>query len=239
MLVAIHQPEHLPWLGFFDKVAQADVFVLLDTVPYSKGGFQNRNRIRTGQGSMWLTVPVRTGGKFGQPIREVKINNRTSPRWREKAWRSIEQHYGKTPFFATYADPFADVYRREWNFLSDLNTAIITAMVEAMGIATRLCRASSLDPQGVRSDLLVDICRKLGARTYLSGISGRSYLDEKPFQSAAIEVLYQEFRHPIYSQLWEPFAPAMSAIDLLFNCGAQSLNILTSEHTPRLEHLFT
>ncbi|MBI3090246.1 MAG: WbqC family protein [Candidatus Tectomicrobia bacterium] len=239
MIVAIHQPEYLPWLGFLEKAWQADLLVLLDTVPFSKGGFQNRNRIRTAQGWSWLTVPVLTRGGFGQLIREVPIDNRASPRWREKTWRSIEQAYARAPYFPASAAALADIYAASWERLAALNFCLIRVLFAAFGLRTRLALASAEGLAGRKETLLLDICRRFGATTYLSGVGGRGYLDESSFQQAGIEVRYQEFHHPIYRQCFEPFEPAMSAIDLLFNYGPQSLDLLTSTATPRLGKVFT
>lgn len=238
MIVAIHQPEHLPWLGFFDKLRAADRFVILDTVGYRKNYFQNRNRIRTAGGTAWLTVPVQTSGRLGQPIRDVVIDNAGNPRWRQKCWGTLSQAYRRAPFWREHEDVLSATYARDWERLADLNLHLIRHLAAALGIETPLVFASELGASGDRSDLLLDICRRAGATTYLSGISGREYLDTKRFEDAGIAVTYQEFHHPVYTQLSEPFEPCMSAIDLLAVHGPAAADILRGVGVPTLERVF-
>lgn len=229
MIVSIHQPDYLPWLGFFDKISLCDVFVLLDNVQFSKNYFTNRNKIRTSQEWTWLTVPVLTKGKSDQKIDEVKINNISEKRWAEKQWKSIEQNYRKAPFFSEHADFFYQLYSKEWDSLTELNKTIIYYLVDAFGIKTRICEVAEIGAKGNGTGLLFDICQALGANTYLSGAFGKEYLDETLFTNHGIKVIYQEFLHPEYKQVFEPFIPNMSAIDLIFNYGNQSLQILRGE----------
>ncbi len=238
MIVAIHQPEYLPWLGFFDKAQQADLFVLLDHVQYRKNYFQNRNRIRSDQGSLWLTVPVQTKGRSLQPILEVQIDHAGSPRWREKCWRSIVQHYQKTPFWTSVAPVLEDFYRKSWEKLAEMNEAIIQRMLQIFGIPVKVVRSSQMKVDGNSGDLLVRICQQVGADTYLSGISGRDYLDLAAFSRVGIRVEFQDFHHPIYRQVYEPFMPCMSGIDLLFHYGPESLGVLQGKGVKRLEQVF-
>lgn len=236
MIVTIHQPEYLPWLGLFDKVRQCDLFVLLDNVPFSKHYFQNRNRVRSQQGTVWLTIPVRTTGKFGQLISQVTIDS-TNP-WRRKNLNTIIQNYQKAPFFKQYLPFFQEIYEREWQWLCDLNEVCIRRLLEELRIKVKVIRASSLFPQGSKGSLLLDICKKVGASMYLSGISGKEYLDESIFRDAGIKLRYQQFHHPIYKQLFEPFIPCLSVIDLLFNYGDHSLDIIQGIGVPAMEELF-
>ena len=238
MLVTIHQPEFLPWLGFFDKVRQADVCVLLDHVQFRKNYFQNRNRIRTAvdQGWSWLSVPVLTSGRFGQAINEVPINNSTG--WRRQHLASLWQNYHTAPFFQRLYDSLEDVYEGEFDLLVELNTRLIFLLASELGVATRFVRSSELQVRGAQSELLLSICRELRASEYLAGISGREYLARELFDEAGIQVRFQEFHHPVYPQVYEPFVPCMSAIDLLFNHGEGSMAVLAEEATPRLSELF-
>ncbi len=236
MKITIHQPEYLPWLGFFDKVRQCELLVLLDHVPFTKNYFQNRNRIRGAEGPIWMTVPVKTKGKFNQPIREVEIDN-VNP-WKRKNLNTLLQNYRKTPFFDRYVPFFTDLYQKEWRFLSELNETCIRYLLEQLEINVKLIRSSTLNIQGGKSDLVLDICKKTGADFYLSGISGKEYLNDPSFREAEIKVQYQEFHHPIYSQLHEPFIPCMSVVDLLFNHGAKSLEIIQGIGAQTMEQLF-
>lgn len=239
MIVTIHQPEHLPWLGFFDKLRQAQTWVLLDQVPYRKHYFQNRNRIRGDRGEVWLTVPVLTRGKLGQAIRDVRIDHRGSPRWRAKCWTSLAQHYGRAPFWAEHAGALEALYRRDWERLVELNEALIRYLLVAFSIQVTIVKSSELNVSGQRSALLLAICRRLNAEVYLSGISGREYLDQDLFREAGIEVRFQAFHHPIYAQQYEPFIPCLSALDLLLNRGPDSLEALRGVGVETMQELIT
>lgn len=238
MVVTIHQPEHLPWLGFFDKVRQADAFVMLDHVQYRKRYFQNRNRIPTVQGPIWLTVPVQVKGKYDQAINQVQIDNHGHLRWRQKCWVSIEHNYKKAPYFSNHAEFFKDLYRREWDSLVGLNESIIRYLLAKLNINVAIYKSSSLDVTADKGDLMLEICRQLGATTYLSGISGREYLEREKFAKNNIQVKFQEFHHPIYKQLHEPFQPCMSVIDLLFNYGPTSLDVIRGVGVETMDEVF-
>ncbi|MDA2915362.1 WbqC family protein [Nitrospinae bacterium AH_259_B05_G02_I21] len=224
MIVTIHQPEYLPWLGFFDKACQSEIFVLLDNVQFRKNYFQNRNRIKTPQGEKLLTVPVRRGRGSSKTILEVEIDN--SKDWRRKHWTTIANHYRSAPYFPDYEADFQTIYERSWYMLLDLNIVLILLLAKHLGVATRFIRSSELGISGKGSELNLRLCKAVGATTYLSGRWGRVYIDEPAFKRADIKIVYQEFQHPIYPQLFEGFLPALGGIDLLFNCGPESRRIL-------------
>ena len=231
MIVTIHQPEHLPWLGFCHKAAQADVLVLLDNVQYRKNYFQNRNRILSTSGPAWLTVPVLLRGHTERTIAQTEIHNGVP--WARKWWLSLAHAYRAAPFFDAHAPFFEAVAAREWRLLADLNEAIIRYLFDALEIRCALMRASVLPVAGARSALLADICRQLGASTYLAGRHGRDYLDGALFERAGIAVRDHAFAHPTYSQgRGDAFVPNLSVVDLLFQCGPQSRAILTGARTP-------
>lgn len=228
MLLTIHQPEHLPWLGFFHKAAQADLFVLLDNVQYRHKYFQNRNRIRSQDGECWINVPVRLKGLGHQLINDVQINTNQA-RWREKCWRSISLNYRKAEYFDRHAGFFETVYSRPWESLIDLNLELIRYLFGALGISTPLVLASELGASGTGPSLILDLVRKTGADTYLSGVSGiagQGKDSEVEFNRHGIEVRYQHFLHPVYDQMYKPFIPCLSVVDLLFNHGPGSRDIL-------------
>jgi hypothetical protein len=230
MKVAIHQPEHLPWLGFFHKMSMSDIFVLLDNVPYSKNDFQNRNRIRTRgteEGWCWLTVPALTKGKFGQKINQVEINNVSA--WKKKCWKSIIYNYSQSKYFQYYQSFFHDLYHaKNWSKLVDLNVSIIKQLVQFLDMDAELVLSSGLGVSGNGTELLIRICQQLSADMYISGKFGKDYLDEAKFRQQGIHVVYQDCQHPKYPQVYEPFIPNMSVIDLLFNCGDKSKDIIVS-----------
>lgn len=227
MIVVIHQPEFLPWLGFFDKIDKADLFVVMDHVQFEPRYFQNRNKIKTAEEWQWLTVPV-TQQRF-QNINEVRTYDET--RWKAKHWNALVVNYSKSKYFAKYADFFQQVYTRDWELLVDLNLYLIQNLMNMLGLNTPIVRSSALDlREGARkTDLLIDICRVVGGDTYLSGVGGKNYMEMEKFEKERIEVIFQEFKHPTYPQLFGEFLPYMSVIDLLFNCGDRSLDIIRGE----------
>lgn len=229
MIAAIHQPHYLPWVGYLDKLMRADVFVLLDCVQYRKNYFQNRNVIRTAQGRTWLTVPVLSSGCFGQNIGEVKIDGKR--RWAEEHWKSIYFNYKKARYFDVYAESLGALYRREWHLLTSVAEATVRWLVAILQLPVRTVRASELGATGVGNHLLLDICRRVGADVYLSGKSGRKYLDLDGFRDEGISVLFQDFVHPTYRQVFDPFMPGMAAIDMVFSCGPETLDLLRRSGT--------
>ncbi len=224
MRIGIHQPMYLPWLGLFERIQMCDVFVLLDNVPYSKNYFLNRNKIKIKGGFTWLTVPVLTKGNFGQLIKDVKIDNICN--WRERHWRSIYFSYKKAQYFLSYADFFANVYNRDWTNLAELNEELINYISGSLHIKTPIIKASTLKADGKKERLILNICKELEADEYISGPDGKNYLNMEVWEKEGIRVILHEYHHPQYPQLYDEFLPNMSIIDLLFNCGEESLNIL-------------
>ncbi len=225
--VGIHQPMYLPWLGLFDRIYKCDQFILLDNVPYSKNYFINRNKIKSPREWQWLTVPVLMKGNFGQPIKDVRIDNSTD--WAKKHWLSIYHLYNKAPYFLKYSDFFEDVYKKKWDYLIDLLEHLLKYLLVALKIDTPIKKASSLAIEGQKEELILNICKTLGANEYLSGPDGRNYLRLTEWETHNINVIFHDYRHPEYPQLYEKFIPEMSIIDLLFNCGPKSLSILKNE----------
>ncbi|MBI2265193.1 MAG: WbqC family protein [Armatimonadetes bacterium] len=231
MIVSIHQPSFLPWLGYFHRIALSDLHIILDTVQFARGkdSFINRNKIRTPQGWMWLTVPVssphiRPPGGGNPPISETRIANATP--WAKKHRNALETSYRGAPFWDQYGHSLLALYETHWELLSPMNLAFTRWCLDQLGIKTRIRLASELHSDKQKSDLVLDLSRKVGATTYISGALGRRYLDEESFQKAGIRLLYQDYHHPVYPQRFEPFVPYMSIVDLLMNCGPDSLTIL-------------
>jgi len=228
MIAAVHQPQYLPWIGYFDKMDAADVFVLLDGVQYKKNEWQNRNRIGGKSGAQWLTVPVHY--KFGQLIREIEIDNKTN--WRNKHAQAIKTCYSRAPFYAEHEGAIGAILSREWTKLSELNCLFIRELAGILGIETRLAMAGDVPAKGRKTERLVEICRGLGADVYLSGQGARDYLEPALFERAGIELRFQNFACPAYSQIYTaqgaPFDPNLSVVDLVMNCGPESLPIIRS-----------
>ncbi len=229
MIVSINQPAYLPWLGYFHRIALSDSHIVLDHVQFEKNSFTNRNKVRTPQGWCWLSVPVKTKGKFGQlPIHSIEIN--PNEKWQSKHWKTIKQCYAKAPYFDEHAPFFETVYEREWIYLSDLCREITQYLLDAFGIHTPLQYSSDIKISGSKDELVLNLCQEMGTDIYLSGPLGRDYLREDMFQEAGIQIQYHDFRHPEYPQLhYQNFEPYMAAIDLLFNSGPHSHEVLMKE----------
>jgi hypothetical protein len=225
MLVSINQPAYLPWMGYFHRIAVSDVHVVLDHVQFEKNSFTNRNRIRTPEGSCWLTVPVKTKGRFGDlAIADLEIDD--ARQWRKKHWRALAANYGKAPWFADHAAYFEAVYARPWRRLAELVRDMLGYQLEAFGIDTPLVFSSEMDLAGRKAGLVLEICQAVGADAYLSGPLGRDYLDESVFLGAGVSVGYDDFVTPRYRQVCDGFEPDLAAVDLLFNEGPRSREIL-------------
>lgn len=220
MIVSIHQPQYLPWLPYFLKVAESDVFILLDSVDFQKNGLQNRNQIKTSQGPQWLTVPVRQ--KLGQKIDEVVLDNKGD--WRRKHWQAIQQNYRKCAAFKLYAEELEGFFSKEWVSLSQLNIALFSLMLKWLGIERKIMRSSEMKSGGESSELVLNLCLEVGAKRYISGTGGHNYLDETAFSAAGVEIVY---RSPVlpdsYPQAYPQagFFNNLTALDIILNCGPE------------------
>lgn len=224
---AIMQPTYLPWIGYFDLMDRSDIFVLLDSVQFDKCSWQQRNRIKAPSGELLLTVPVFSKGKRDQRICEVEIDQ--TGNFEEKHIKTLEHYYGKAPFFANYMNEIATILRKKHQYLAEVTIELINWLKGAMGIESELTRSSSLGVQGRKVELLVAICKSVRAERYLSPIGSKAYIDEDNlFPQNNIELEFQDFEHPIYAQLYDGFIPYLSAIDLLFNEGGRSLEVIRS-----------
>ena len=224
MKVAIHQPQYLPWLGYLDKLDSADVFILLDTVQFKKHEWQNRNRIRTKEGSQWLTVPIID--RFPERIDRVEVNPHSD--WQRKHCQALRLHYGKSPHWEPLGPTLLALLGRLWPRLCELNVAILEALCNHLGLTTPRILASTLTAREEPTDRLVDLCRATGGTEYLAGQGGSGYMDMARFAEAGIAVSAQAYRHPEYPQRYAPFVSHLSVLDLIFNCGPLSLEILRS-----------
>jgi hypothetical protein len=227
-VLSVHQPQYLPWLGYFDKVAASSVFVFLDRPQYKKREFQNRNRIKGPQGEIWLTVPVLTKGRFDQAIGDVQIDEKQD--WRRSHWSTLEQHYRRAPFWPQYGDGLKAFYERTWAGLCDLNMAMTLHFLKELGIRTPVQVESGLGTTQTSTGRIVELCQKTGSDTYLSGSGGKDYMDEGLFGREGLSLQYQRYHHPEYRQQYPKvgFLSQLSIVDLLFNEGPHSLQILRS-----------
>lgn len=226
MKIAINQPTYLPWMGYFDLIDQVDLFVILDNVQFVKQSWQQRNRIRTGNGLQWLTVPVAFRGRLGQLIKEVEIRDSDFAR---NHIRAIELAYARSPFFSQYFPSLSErIEELRKGLLLDLNLGLIRWALEILKIETPLVRASTLGVHGKRTELLANICEVLGANEYLSPLGSAEYLlaEQNVLCQRRVDVAFQNYHHPQYHQVFTPFEPFTSVIDVIFNCGDQSPAII-------------
>jgi len=200
----------------------------LDNVAYSKNYFLNRNKIKTKDGWTWLTIPVLLKGNTGSLINEIKIDNRQD--WRKKHWLSIYYSYRNTLYFNNYSEFFEEFYKKEWVYLFEASNYIVSYLLAELSIKTPIKIASSLEVQGKKEELVLNICKYLQADTYLSGPDGRNYLHMDLWSERNIRVLFHDYVHPKYPQQGAEFMFHLSVIDLLFNCGPESLNILLNKN---------
>ncbi|MDY6971687.1 MAG: WbqC family protein [Thermodesulfobacteriota bacterium] len=223
--VGILQPGYLPWLGFFEQLHRCDIFVLYDDVQFEKGGWRNRNRIKTANGPQWLTVPVLMKGEGFPLIKDVAINS--SANWIKKHIKSITQNYSNAPFFGQYSDGLFEILDRSRDYLVDLNLELIHWLTRELDISTPTVLSSDLGIAGSNVTRLIDIINDLGGSCFYEGSAGRNYIDVGLFEDAGISLVFQQYDHPRYPQLHGDFMSHLSIIDLLFNCGPKSLNILS------------
>ena len=220
MIITIHQPEHLPWLGFFNKLSKADVFVILDSVPYRKNYFQNRNRIIGSNGVQFIGIPTVNVGHIEGTIATTKIAVQGNAKWRNKYLNTIRMSYGKHPYFSEVYPILERAIMMDTDLIAEINIEIFTSFADKMGFAPKYIRSSTLNVEGSKSDLILDICRTLETDTYIAGPSGRDYLNMQSFTDAGIKVVFNDYHHPIYPQKKvDEFIPYMSALDLFMNCG--------------------
>jgi len=231
MKVSVHQPQYLPWLGYFDKIINSDIFVFLDCVQYKHREFQNRNRIRTQKGWMWLTVPVITHNAREQLVSQTKINNAFP--WQRRHLNAIKNSYGKTPYFEKYFPFFENIYNKKWDRLIELNLTIINYILCQLRVKTNIMFESDIKTSSTGTNRIIEICKKINADTYLSGIGGKNYLKQELFTKENISLEYKTFKHPVYDQIntssAEQFQPFMSIIDLIFMYGEKSREILENK----------
>lgn len=223
MKCVINQPNYIPWRGYFHQIQKADVFVFYDDVQYDKHGWRNRNRIKTPNGPIWLTIPVLKKGavKYHTPINQMFID--WTRDWSRKHWKTIEQAYSKAPFFEVYASTLKEIYEQRYDKLADFTIQLTILVAGVLGISrTKFLRSSSLNAVGTKTNRLLEILERLGATHYISGPAAKSYLDERKLANEGISTEYMVYDYPVYSQLYPPYDPQVSVLDLLFMMGPDS-----------------
>ena len=230
MRVAILQPGYLPWLGFFDLIIKSDKFIILDDVQYTVRDWRARNRIKTPQGTMWLTVPIQAANARDKLITDIVIDN--SQHWQTHHQKSIRSFYKGAPFYAEITDLIQDIYSTQYRYLIDADMAFIRRACDYMNIGTPIQFSSNLKAGGNKDEKLLSLCKIAGATVYISGNAAKTYLRESIFFDEGIDVIWHDYQHPFYNQLWtneNGFISYLSVADLLFNHGKDSLAIISGD----------
>lgn len=235
MKIGALQTAYLPWLGFFDQIYQADLFIIYDDLQYTRKDWRNRNRIKTSHGPTWLTVPVLSKGAHKKRICDIAIA--PDGRWAARHWQALKTNYARSPFFSRYSHFFHDLYGRQWKYLAPLNREIIDYCLDRLSIRTEVLYSSDhcLEQDYLRqcagktdaTKRILFLCNRFGAKSFLEGASGKKYLKERVLEDAGIDFQYHDYSHPRYRQRFGPFIPYLSIVDLLCNHGDESLTILT------------
>jgi len=224
MVVSIHQPQYLPWIPYFSKIKDSDIFVFLDDVQFQKNGLQNRNFIFSKNGEIRLTIPV--FHSLTDTINTIKISD---ARILKKHWQTIEMAYKKSPFFQEVASDLQAIYNKDYNLLCELNIDLIQFYLDYLSIDTTIIRSSQMEKEGEKSDLVLSICKNLNAQTYLTGSGGLEYLKFNEFEKEKIEIVTADYKFKEYNQinkLEDQFVPHLSLIDLVFNEGKNAINYI-------------
>jgi len=228
MRVAILQPSYLPWLGYFEQIHHADLFVFLNDVQYTVGDWRNRNRIKTPRGAAWLSVPVYHISEK-QRIFETAIDH--SQPWKRRHFNLLRENYLKAPHFGAVMEVIAPHLTATIVLLQDLAIGIILDLARFMGIAANTVRSSELEVgETDRTGRLVAICRRVGATELYESAAARAYLDLPRFAAAGIRVVFQDYQHPTYRQFFGPFLSHLSIVDLLFHYGPDAGQVVISGH---------
>lgn len=224
---AIVQSNYIPWRGYFDLINSVDEFILYDDMQYTRRDWRNRNTIKSAHGPIWLTIPVQVKGKYLQKIRHTVV---ADDKWSREHWSAIVHNYSRAAYFSEYRDLFQDLYRGSHEkFLSQINSHFISAICRILGIRTTISSSMDYDLTGGRTERLINLCKQTGASNYLTGPAAKAYLDEELFAREGITVSYIDYAgYPEYGQLYPPFEPRVSIIDLIFNHGSNATKYMKS-----------
>jgi hypothetical protein len=226
--VAILQSNYIPWKGYFDIINMVDEFILFDEAQYTKRDWRNRNKIKTPNGPIWLSIPVNVKGKFEQSIRETEIHDK---HWTQDHWKSLQHNYAKAPYFREYSPFFEELYAlaAEETLLSEVNYLFLKNICDLLSIRTRLSWSSEYNMIDGKTDRLIGLCQQVGGVEYLSGPSAKDYLDESLFHNANMRVAWMNYSgYTEYHQLYPPFDHAVSIVDLIFNEGSNAPKFMKS-----------
>jgi hypothetical protein len=224
--VCIHQPDFAPYLGFFDRLLDTDIFILLDDAQFIHDGWTHRDRIKTPRGEVWVTLPIDRNDKF-KPIRDIRLATPAEV-WQKKVVNLLSENYRKAEHFKPIITELADTFQAHAVNLVDLNLAVLDMAYRIFDLSPVTRFASEFSLSTTRNQRLIDLVKAVGGTKYLSGTGALSYLDFDLFKQNGIEVVVQDFKHPSYPQLHGDFAPYLSCLDVFFNCGADSARVLRS-----------
>jgi len=222
MLVAAHQPLFIPWIGYFDKICKVDKFVIVDNVQFTTSGWIRKNSIKTPSGVQNITVSIRQKKNLGVLIKDVLIDTNDF-RWKTNHLKAFQFNYGRAKYYNTIMPAVTELYSDECKYLSEFNVKILRYIINIMKIGTEILMGSEIGIVGHKTDLIIDICQKTHADSFMLGMGGSNvYADQQKIASAGIKIVPQNFIHPIYDQLWGPFVSHLCILDLLFNKGAEA-----------------
>lgn len=221
MILTGHQPAYLPWLGYFEKIMRSDMYIYVDTVQFEHRSFINRNKIKTANGAIWLTVPVLAKGHRDSTLLSLEINN--TVKWQQKHFSSIQANYRKATYYNEVINKIAPFYEHPYKSFVDFCFEYTVFWFRELDIKTKVVRLKDLDVKGKKSELVLNMCKAVNAETYISGALGKDYMDGALFTSNGIQVIYQDYKPKVYPQLWGEFLPYMSVLDFVMNTKDYSL----------------
>lgn len=215
LIMSAHQPAYLPWLGYFDKIKRSDIFIFLDTVQYEKNSFTNRNKIKSANGPIWLSVPVIKTDHFNKIMSEMPLDK--NYKWQKKHLIAIQMAYSRAPNFKRIYPQLQELYAKDYENIVDVTWDHLQFWLKILQINTKIVKSSHLNVTSKKSDFVFDLCTAVGADQYISGAMGINYLDTDRFTKSGIQIEFQEYRHPVYPQLYGEFIPNMGVVDFVMN----------------------
>lgn len=238
-IISGHQPVYLPWLGLFHKLSLCDEFVYMDTVQYLHNDWNNRNKIRIPDGWMWLSVPVDRKNSKSEMLNDIIIKDQkqdSKDYWQAKHWKALEVNYKKAPFFSTYEEELKEMYLgKKWEKLVDICWEQFCMFSRFLSIDKKIIRMTEFAFEGSKDELVLDHCKKLNGNACVFGALGRDYVREELFAENSISVYFQNYKHPEYKQRFRGFEPYMCVLDLLFNHGPNSCEIIMDDNISQQE----
>lgn len=227
------QSNYIPWKGVFDMINQVDVFVFFEDVDFTRRDWRTRNKIKTPNGDIWLTIPVKKSPR-GTKIYEIEIADETG--WQENHYKTLVQYYKKAKSFESYSFLLEKIYKENtWKNLSDFNIYTTQLIATTLGIKTEFVNSKNLDAEGSKDSKLIEICKKLDANYYLSGPAAKSYIDNNKFKNEGIKLAYMNYKYPEYQQLYGEFNHYISVLDVLFNCGDDAKKMIFMNNADEVE----